>query len=336
MKRRHGCIGGMVVALIVFLGAAYLAGGVLIYNTLTPVQAKCTSPSMVHYQENTPVNFRAIYHGVVTDATPWWMAAYEAVRFPARDEPDITIAGWYVPAMGAADPAQQPVVIVVHGLRACKRDATALLPAGMLAHNGFNVLLMDLRNHGDSTVQDGRTSAGNREYRDVLGAWDWLQSEKDFAPESIGIQGESLGAGTTAIAFGEELRIAAVWLDSPYADMAEVVSAELARNGFPPVLASSAPLASQAVAGFNIFEKSPLLAMDKVNGRPIFIVHGTADTRLSADFSHDLIARIASHGWTVESWFPEGLDHVQTAYAYPDEYAAKLAAFFGKALKKAT
>ena len=44
-----------------------------------------------------------------------------------------------------------------------------LTPAGMLWRNGFNVLLIDLRDTGDSTFQDGRSTIGNEEHRDVLG-----------------------------------------------------------------------------------------------------------------------------------------------------------------------
>ena len=52
-----------------------------------------------------------------------------------------------------------------------------LLAAGMLHKAGMAVLLIDLRNHGDSTVVNGRYAAGTREYRDVLGGWDWLVAQ---------------------------------------------------------------------------------------------------------------------------------------------------------------
>jgi dipeptidyl aminopeptidase/acylaminoacyl peptidase len=329
-NRRRWLIAGMMLLILLMVG--YLGGGIFIYNQLTPVQAQCAAPNVQNYRVNSPASFIALFKGSEIDTSAWQMPDYETVTFPARGEPDIAISGWFIPAIDTESPAEQPVVIVVHGLRSCRRDATALIPAGMLAHSGFNVLLIDLRNHGDSTVQDGRTSVGIREYRDVLGAWDWLQAAKEFNPAAIGILGESLGAGTTAIAFGEEPRVQAVWLDSPYADMTEVVRAELARTGYPTFLASSAPLASQLTAGFNIFDKSPLLAMDHAANRAMFITHGKLDQRLSYTYSLDLINRIEASGGAVERWILEDTDHVQALYMHADEYQAKLVAFFTASL----
>mgnify|MGYP000654443634 CR=1 FL=1 len=39
-----------------------------------------------------------------------------------------------------------------------------------------NVLLFDQRDHGDSSVEDGRVSLGTREYRDVIASVDWLMA----------------------------------------------------------------------------------------------------------------------------------------------------------------
>ena len=75
-----------------------------------------------------------------------------------------------------------PVVIVTHGLNGCKCDPNALTVAGMLHRNGFNVLLYDMRNHGQSDIDNGRAAIGNKEFQDVLGAWDWLIAEEHFTP----------------------------------------------------------------------------------------------------------------------------------------------------------
>ena len=63
-------------------------------------------------------------------------------------------------------------MILVHGLGGCKNAIDVLVPAGMLWRHGFSVLLIDLRNIGESDFVDGRSTAGNVEYQDVLGAWD--------------------------------------------------------------------------------------------------------------------------------------------------------------------
>ena len=106
------------------------------------------------------------------------MPHYESVRFPSR-QPGINIAGWWVEGKPGA-----PAVILVHGLGGCKNAIDVLVPAGMLWRNGFSVLMIDLRNIGESDFVDGRSTAGNVEYQDVLGAWDWLVTNKGYQPRT--------------------------------------------------------------------------------------------------------------------------------------------------------
>ena len=102
------------------------------------------------------------------------------------------------------------------GLGGCKNSIAVLTPAGMLWRNGFNVLLIDLRGTGDSTFQDGRSTIGNEEHRDVLGAWDWLVNEKGIDPKHIGLFANSLGGANANYAFSVEPRIAAIFLQSTF------------------------------------------------------------------------------------------------------------------------
>ena len=97
--------------------------------------------------------------------------------------------------MGDGTQRSQPWVILVHGIRSCKANHEVLIPAAWLHQAGFNVVLFDMRDHGESTVEDGLVSAGQREYRDILAVWQWIQDEKDVLPERIGALGISLGAG---------------------------------------------------------------------------------------------------------------------------------------------
>jgi uncharacterized protein len=334
-KRIRRIAGGVLILVLLLIVVGYIAG-TAIYNSLTVIPPHCTAPYMAGREAYTPAAFEAIFEQGkrVVDATPYLMPEYETVLFPARDDPAITLEGWYVPAINVDNPIDYPVVIVVHGLRGCKKDPTVLLPAGMLTHNGFNVLMLDLRNHGNSTIEDGRTSVGIREHRDVLGAWDWLIAEKGFTADSIGVMGMSLGAGTTALAFGKEPRIAAVWLDSPYADMEVVAQTELARQGYPIQLAAFASLSGQLIAGIDLFSASPLDAMDAANNRPVFITHGKEDTRLTIEHTYALVERLEANGQTPETWLLDGLIHVEAVYAMPEEYARRLVGFFGTVLKQ--
>lgn len=312
---------GLVIFLLII---SYLGGGYLVYDSLTRVQANCESRFMDDKRDNTPAAFFARYgdSDLIVDDEPYRMSDYETIEFSARDE-DITIHGWFVPT----ETESEQVVIVVHGLRMCRRDPTVLIPAGMLHRNNFNVLLIDLRNHGDSDVTDGRTAAGNREFRDILGAFDWLVSQ-GYEAEHIGIVGISLGGGASLIAFGEEPEIAAIWLDSTFADIRETVEDELARNGYPLLLISASDLIAN-MTGINLAEYSPLESIQNHQERPIFLTHGTGDLRLKVEFAQDLFAAAGSKA---ELWLVPDFDHVEAIYRISDEYEERLVAFFKGAL----
>ena len=313
----------VIIVLIALLGGMGIS--YYIYDTLTRIPPRCEGVAMNDKRENTPASFFARYAetDLIVDDMPYRMPIYQDVEFSARGD-DLTIRGWFIPS----ETSSENVVIVVHGLRVCRRDPTVLLPAGMLHRNGFNVLLIDLRNHGDSEIQDGRTSAGNREYRDILGAFDYLVAQ-GYQAEHIGLVGISLGGGAAVIAFGEEQQLAALWVDSTFSDIRLATESELARNNYPTILANMAGLVSQ-FTGVNLLERSPLQAMANNGNRPVFIAHSRGDTRLSYTFAESLYS---AAGDNAELWMVDELDHVEAIYRIPEEYEQRLVGFFGEALR---
>lgn len=329
MSRRNRIVLVVLVVSVLLLGAGYAAGGTVVYSQLSVVQPDCQNYDHVEWLDNTPAAF-VVTGEYDVDLTPYAMSDFQEVSFPSRED-NVNIKGWYVAAQGA-DEASAGSVIVVHGLNDCKRSPYILMPAGMLNKAGFNVLMIDLRNHGESQVTDGRYAAGTIEYRDVLGGWDWLVQEKQFAPEKIGLFGTSLGAATVLIAMGEEPQVAATWEDSSYADVNVAINAELTRNGFPTFLAGAGVLMGQVISSRDITAKSPLATMSKLNGRPLFITHGTADTRLSVQYAADLAAAAQSNGQTAQSWIVEGSEHIRAMFDQQAEYEDKLVTFFTDSL----
>jgi dipeptidyl aminopeptidase/acylaminoacyl peptidase len=313
-------VGLVAIALIVLAGVGYLYASSVIYDELSVTAARCGG----RFAENTPAAFTL----TDLDTTPYRMPGYDTVTLPSRD-PAIEISAWYVPA--DAGPAG-PAVVLVHGHASCKRDAQVLLVAGMLHRDGISVLLIDLRNHGDSTVVNGRYAGGTREYRDALAGWDWLVNEQGFGPNRVGILGMSLGAATALIATGEEPRVAAVWADSSYADLDVAVQAELERNGYPTFFRFGGYLMARLRSGDDLLSLSPIAAVAKLDGRPIFITHGTADTRLSVRYASDLAAAVRADGGRVEPWLVEGAEHTQAIELQTTEYERRLDAFFEAAL----
>ncbi len=315
-----------LVALLAFGG--YVAFGSVIFDRLTKVDANCGG----RWASNTPAAFSARQDASDTysiDTTPYLMPGYQTVSFPSRGDAAVSISAWWVPGTSASAPA----VVVVPGLGDCKRWPAVLLPAGMLHRDGFSVLLIDLRNEGASTRDTGRYTGGIREYRDVLGAFDWLRATKGIPAGRIGVLGMSLGAATAMVAMGQEQAIAAIWEDSGFADINVAISDELARNGYPTWLSIGAVIAGR-LEGVDITSLSPLEAMARLNGRPIEIVHGTADTRLPVKHAYALRDAVEAHGGHPEVWILPGVAHVQAVFDDTAEYERRLDAFFDAALGK--
>ncbi len=200
MTRRRLLIG--IALLVVGLTAGYLVAGIGIYDKLSVAHPNCDG----QWIGQTPASFSV----EKVDARSYLMPNFEPEPIPSRD-PGISLSAWWIPSDAAAT---APAVVIVHGLNSCKRAGELLLAAGMLHRHGDSVLLFDLRNHGDSTIQNGRYAGGTKEYRDVLGAWDWVVNTKGIAPAHVGLMGFSLGAATALIAGGEESRVAAMWEDA--------------------------------------------------------------------------------------------------------------------------
>jgi dipeptidyl aminopeptidase/acylaminoacyl peptidase len=309
----------LAIVLVASLPIAYGAASAVVWDRLTKVSGACPAA----WSGNDPTQF--VVAGM--DTTPYLMPAPEEVTIPSRDA-GIRISGWWVPA---SDPAA-PAVVVVHGHTACKRDPDVLLPAGMLHRAGVSVLLIDLRDHGDSTDEDGRYAGGTEEYRDVLGAWDWLRTAQSVPADRIGLLGVSLGAATVLIASGEEPGVAATWEDSSYADIGVAIRAELARNGYPELLEVGGVALVQLMSGDDLRSRSPLLAVSKMTGRKLFITHGTADDRLSVEYGYELIDAAKAAGVDVESWIVADAGHTQAMRLVPGEYERRLVDFFDGAL----
>jgi dipeptidyl aminopeptidase/acylaminoacyl peptidase len=307
----------VVLAALAIIG--YLLVGVVVYDKLSVITPGCN----VEYAANTPASFATDQ----VDTGPYAMPAYQDVRLPSRD-PGIEIAAWYVPA---GPPAEMPAVVLVHGHGSCRHGGRMLLAAGMLHKAGIAALLIDLRNHGDSTVVNARYAGGTREYRDALGGWDWLVAQGHPANRT-GEFGMSLGAATALIATGEDPQVAAVWEDSSYADTDDAVAAELARNGYPTWLRFGGYLVARVESGDDLLARSPIEEVRKLNGRPIAITHGSADERLSVTYASELADAVRASGGTVEPWIVDGAMHTQAIALHPAEYEKRLDAFYTSAL----
>jgi uncharacterized protein len=314
-------IGLVLLALVAPL--AYASAAVVVYDRVSRI-----GPSCGEDRRNSPGAFRLER----VDTAPYQTSDAVDLRFASRD-PGIEVAGWLIRAPAASvTTAERSAVVVVHGLGGCRRSGGVLLAAGMLVRNGIDALVIDLRDHGDSSVEDGRFAGGTDEHRDVLGAFDRLVAE-GYEPARIGLMGFSLGAATVLIAGGQEPRVAAVWEDSSYADLDRAIRDELRRTGYPTFLAPAAGFAGRLVSGDDLASLSPLDAVRRSGRRPLAITHGTGDRRISVEYAHELERAARDAGGLVETWIVDGAAHTEAIVLHTAEYERRMAAFFVRELE---
>ena len=322
VKRSYLLVGVLVAAIILVGG--YFSAAALVYESVSRVEPHCDG----RFSENTPASWAPpSWVSADFDASSYFVREYEDVRFPARDAP-LELHAWWVPP---PDGIVGPTVIVPHGLGSCIRDREVLLPAGMLSRLGYGVLMLDLRDHGESSVEDGRMAGGTEEYRDVMAAIDWLIAQ-GVDPERIGAAGASMGAATVLVAGGQDDRISAVWADTSYAAIETRTAEELEARGFPRLLAPATTLIARIVSGDDFASHTPLDEVARMGDRPVFVTHGELDETTLVSHAHALIGAARPADVSLYTWIVEDAGHVQAMFLHPDEYQRRLEAFFAETL----
>jgi fermentation-respiration switch protein FrsA (DUF1100 family) len=304
-------------SVVLLLAAFYLFAGYTVYLQLATLDDVC-----VKLPDNTPASFQIDN----LDTEPYHMPDYEPVQFASTPD-SIQIDAWYIPA------ESDRAVIVVHGLGSCKKDDILLLAAGMLNRSDYQVLMIDMRDHGASTRLDGRHSGGLYEYQDVLAAWQWLQDEKELDGERIGLFGVSFGGATSMIAYGNEPAIATLWQDSGYGNLNRLISDNLQLRGFPAFLAFGGQLTGSIATGENLFRPGPLASLSQdATGRPIFIVHGEDDSVVPVSHAFDIATVAAEQDMQFDLWIARDRNHAQAILEDPATYEDRLLRFFAATL----
>ena len=322
MRRRYVAL-AVLLGVVVLLGSALFGVSAAVYEQAARVEPDCGG----HYQGYSPAAWSGPRWATDFDPEPYLTSDYETVRMPSRDD-GIELHTWWLPA---DDPAA-PAIVVIHGRSACIRHPEVLAPAAMLHRLGYAVLLVDLRDHGASTIEDGYYAGGTEEYRDVMGAIDWLLA-RETPPRGIGVLGTSLGAATAVIAGGADDRVQAVWEDSSYSEMVRRVAEDLEQRGLPTFLAPATVLLARLFAGDDLASHTVLGETRNLTGRHLFITHGEDDDATYVSHAHALLEAAEEADVIVESWIVPDAGHVDALFQHPEEYESRLGAFFGAAFE---
>jgi len=334
--KKSGWIGITAAALVLVLGGGALAVGNYVYTSGTTVPCAINDDDL----ENKPEAFYAPGSGngpfpgpgwekwVGTDLSEWWMVGvpYEAVTIPVADGVELS-AWWITPIEDNGK-----TVIVTHGIGTSRRDYNTLLPAGMLVKDGFNVLLVDSRDTGESTCTDGRHSAGQEESSDFSAVAEWLVSKQDIVPSSLGMFGVSGGAIATSMLPAKTDLVSAFAMEGTIFDFNAAATREVEYQGFPGFLWQLALVSAQLFHGVNLTETSAMDGIEAAGYRPMLILHGDSDQRLDYQSSVDFYEYGQSVGANISLETFVGADHTEGMLTEPERYAALLSDFFESAL----
>lgn len=168
------------------------------------------------------------------DFTPYFVPKdkWEEVQFYSRDNFWKSKGGGLISAYYYKNSPEQPTVIQVHGYRGCKQNGLSLLKSSLLWRAGFNVLSIDLRNHGHSQkyeFQSPVVTFGSEEHKDILGAFDWIQNR---STKAVGVMGVSMGGASALVSGWKEPKIKAIFGDCAVCKVKETLS-EVARSRTP-------------------------------------------------------------------------------------------------------
>jgi len=209
-----------------------------------------------------------------------WISQRRLIYFPAQAVPDpatilpgieevtyqtedgLTLAAWFVPAMGDANGG---TVVIFNGNAGNRADRVPL--AAALAGRGFSVLLADYRGYGGNPGKPSETGLA----ADARAAVTYLKTRGDVDANRLAYFGESLGAAV-ALGLAEDEAPVALVLRSPFTSLPDVGAVHYP---FLPV-------------SLLLWDDYPNLATIPSVDVPTLIIAGSADGIIPIEQSRDL------------------------------------------------
>ena len=311
MKKKL-CIIGAIVCVVITI-ALYLAANYMLRFALTPVERVS----------------RAEYITMAGERSPELKDWLDSINENGILRDTFIVNGQGVKLHAYLLPSPYPTTrtaVVVHGYT---DYALKFLTIGYIYNQRFlcNVIMPDLYAHGLSegdAIQMG--------WKDRLDVKRWTQvAHEAFASDTIFVHGVSMGAATTMMLSGEEdlpKYVRAFVADCGYTSAWDEFAGQLKEQfGLPPfpVLYASSWLC-KARYGWSFKEASALESVKHCE-RPIFFIHGDADTFVPTAMVYELYKAKPE---PKDIWIVPGVKHARAAYDAPLEYPSYLRIFYNK------
>lgn len=251
-----------------------------------------------------------------------WMAKRELENVYIKSRDDIKLHAYYL----AADEKTDKVAIMHHGFSSKAMDN--MVQAKFLHDLGFEVLMLDMRAHGES--EGDYVGFGILDRFDTL---EWIKYVKAWFGNDVKLvlQGVSMGGTTALMALGiKEIQdsVSAVIADCAFTSPAEIFSKVFKDNFhiFPKPIISLSSIKSKKMAGFSFDDYSTVDALIG-NKVPVLFIHGKEDLFVPTWMSEKNYEVCTS---PKELLMVENAGHGSSAFENPELYRDTMTAFLKK------
>ena len=245
----------------------------------------------------------------VAAQTEQWLAQSALEPVSVTSDDGLRLAGEMVRVDGS-----HKWLLGVHGYTSSRQSFRDI--AGFYAARGFNVLLPDMRAHGES---EGKyIGMGWLDRKDVL---KWIDLIVETDPEAqIVLHGVSMGGATVMMTAGETLpeNVKGIVEDCGYTSVWDIFSDELKYLfGLPTFpLLNTAGFVSELTAGYGFAEASSLRQLERAQV-PILFIHGSEDNFVHTDMVYELYDACPTQK---EMLVVDGAGHGEAYLMDPDLY----------------
>jgi dipeptidyl aminopeptidase/acylaminoacyl peptidase len=240
------------------------------------------------------------------------------VSFPSSDGK--MLHGWFFPANNA----QAPAILYAPATGRDQRSGISLVEPFHRA--GYHVLLFSYRGHGRSEGNRFGFTYGAYESKDIDAAVAFLSETKRI--EKIGVIGHSAGAVSAIISAARNPSISALVAAAPYLSVEDVWYANRPVF-FPKPLFELTFKFAEYRKQFSRDEVRPQDVIDQISPRPLLLIHGIDDQRITQSQAMDLFDAANEPKCM---WLVEGADHGEVRSPLLDTQVKDIISFFDQTL----
>lgn len=256
---------------------------------------------------------------------------YEDITFHNMVD-NTELQGWWIPSQDDffEEKRSKDTIIFAHGFggNRTKMPVKSLKIAKKLAFEGYNVLMFDFRNSGNSGGD--MTTIGYYEKYDILSAVEFAKSRES---NNIGLLGWSMGASSSILAASDSDDVKAVIADSPFSDFNSYMGEQFSYwTKLPNKLSPLVVNAAETFIGLDYSKVSPKSVAKEIQNTntAMLLIHGDSDHAISYQNSLE----IKKKNPDAELWLIKDAGHIGGHKVEKAKYEEKVIEFFNKHMRK--